>query len=200
MGSVVQTPKGPGVQDEGVYGPERQHACDDAIVTCSSGTASANLTDLASEFLGLTTARLGGTIHGMNICSRLRTLINGEPQPELPPALPEGKLRIHLLSANFADADAAMAYCFQSDGDAPEQITFDQPGAFIDTGFVEVVHRNPAARLADFLPEKDVDRTIAKMKGANTLIIITEDAFGGFPYTLTSNNTVYYIGPIVVDV
>jgi hypothetical protein len=150
--------------------------------------------------LGLTTNRLGGTMHVMNLWSRLRTLINGEPQPELPHKLPEGKLRIHLLSANFADADAAMAYCFQSDGDSPEQITIDQPGTFIDTGFVEVVHRNTAARLADFLPADDVDRTIAKMKGTNTLIIITEDAFGGFPYALTTNQTVYYIGPIVVDV
>ena len=201
MGSDVQTPKGPGVQDEEVNkGPERHKTCDDAIVTCSSGTASANSTNLASEFLGLTTDRLGGTMYPMNIFSRLRTLMNGDPQPKLPPALQEGELRIHLLSADFTDADAAMAYCFHAEGDAPEQITFDQPSAFIDTGFVEVVHRNPATRLADFLPAKDVDRTIAKMKGVNTLIIITEDAFGGFPYVLTSNKIVYYIGPIVVDV
>ena len=153
-----------------------------------------------AKFWGLTTLHLGGTIHVMYIWTRLRTLMNRDPQPELPPALPEGKLRIHLLSADFADTDAAMAYCFHADGDTPEQITFDQPGAFIDTGFVEVVHRNPAARLADFLPAADVNRMIPKMKGTNTLIIITEDAFGGFPYVLTSNKTVYYIGPIVVDV
>ena len=85
-----------------------------------------------------------------------------------------------------------MAYFFQSDGDTPEQITIDQPGAFIDTGFVEVVHRNSAARLADFLPAADVDRTVAKMEGTNTLIIITEGAFGGFPYALTTKKTVYY--------
>lgn len=93
-----------------------------------------------------------------------------------------------------------MAYCFASDGDAPEQITLEQPEAFIDTGFVEVVYRNAAARLADFLPAAEVDYTTAKMKGANTLIIITEDAFGGFPYALVTTKTVHYIGPIVVDV
>jgi len=136
----------------------------------------------------------------MNIWTRLRTLIKGEPLPELPPDLPEGKLRIHLFCADFADHDAAMAYCFHSDGDAPEQITRDQPGAFIDTGFVEVAHRTAATRLNDFMRAKDTDRVITKMKGANTLIIITEDAFGGFPYALTSNARVYYIGPYVVDV
>ena len=122
------------------------------------------------------------------------------PAPQRPPALPDDKLRLHLLCGDFADHDAAMAYCFHAQGDAPEQITRDQPDAFIDTGFVEVVHRNISARLTEFLPAQDVDRTLAKLKGANTLIIITEDAFGGFPYRLTSNKTLFYIGPVVVDV
>lgn len=136
----------------------------------------------------------------MTFWTRQRTLINGDPQPELPAALPDDKLRLHLMCGQFDSVDDAMTYCFHADGDTPEQLILDQPGAFIDTGFVEVVHQKIAARLFEFLPQKEVDRTIAKMKGTNTLIIITEDAFGGFPYALTSNKTVFYLGPCVVDV
>ncbi len=122
------------------------------------------------------------------------------PEPELHLALPDDKLRLHLLCGNFDDADAAMAYCFHTNSDTPEQITIDQPGAFIDTGFVEVVFQSAEARLADFLPTDQVSHTMAKMRGANTLIIITEDAFGGFPYVLTHTDTLSYLGPYVVDV
>ena len=122
------------------------------------------------------------------------------PQPDLPPALPEGKLRLHLLCGDFETVDAAMAYCFQTDGNTPEQITIDQPGAYIDTGFVEVVYKNVEPRLSEFLPPDEVRRTIAKIKGVNTLIIITEDAFGGFPYVLGHAPKLYYLGPYVVDV
>lgn len=136
----------------------------------------------------------------MSIWTRILAVFKAVPQPELPPALPDDKLRLHLFSADFENADAAMAYCFQSDGDTPEKITLEQPGAFIDTGFVEVAFKGAEKRLTEFLPTKDVDRVIAKMKGVNTLIIITEDAFGGFPYVLTTTKTVFYHGPFVVDV
>ncbi|MDG1520747.1 MAG: hypothetical protein P8Q57_10060 [Yoonia sp.] len=136
----------------------------------------------------------------MTFWTRQRTLINGDPQPKLPTALPDDKLRLHLMCGQFDSVDDAMTYCFHADSDTPEQLILDQPGAFIDTSFVEVVHQKIAARLFEFLPQKEVDRTIAKMKGTNTLIIITEDAFGGFPYALTSNKTVFYLGPCVVDV
>jgi hypothetical protein len=131
---------------------------------------------------------------------RLRTLFMVVPQSYPPPVLPDDKLRIHLLCGDFENANAAKAYCFASDGDAPEQITRDQPGAFIDTGFVEVVYNGAATRLADFLSAQDADRTLAKMKGTNTLVIITEDAFGGLPYVLISTEQLSYIGPFVVDV
>ena len=136
----------------------------------------------------------------MTFWTRQRTLINGDPQPKLPTALPDDKLRLHLMCGQFDSVDDAMTYCFHADSDTPEQLILDQPGAFIDTSFVEVVHQKIAARLFEFLPQKEVDRTIAKMKGTNTLIIITEDAFGGFPYALTSNKTVFHLGPCVVDV
>lgn len=136
----------------------------------------------------------------MSVVQKFINYFKSTPQPEQPAGLPEGKLRLHLLCGTFDSADAAMTYCFQANGDTPEQITIDQPGAFIDTGFVEVVFRNIEPRLLDFLPAQEVSRTIAKMNGANTLVIITEDAFGGFPYVLSHSETLYYLGPYVVDV
>tara|TARA_R110002051_G_scaffold183061_1_gene252678 strand:+ start:18956 stop:19366 length:411 start_codon:yes stop_codon:yes gene_type:complete len=122
------------------------------------------------------------------------------PQPETPAELPDGKLRLHLLCGTFDSADAALTYCFQTDGDTPEQITIDQPGAYIDTSFVEVVFRNIEPRLLEFLSAAETGRTIARMNGANTLVIITENAFGGFPYVLTHSEQLYYLGPYIVDV
>lgn len=136
----------------------------------------------------------------MSVLQKLMLYFKRIPQPEMRHALPEGKLRLHLLCGDFDDADAAMTYCFRADGDKPEQITIDQPGAFIDTGFVEVVFRNAESRLTDFLSADEVAGILAKMHGTNTLIIITEDAFGGFPYVLGHTDTLSYLGPYVVDV
>lgn len=136
----------------------------------------------------------------MSVLRKLVNYFKRIPKPELPTALPDGKLRLHLLCGDFDDADAAMAYSFHANGDHPEQITIDQPGAFIDTGFVEVVYRGAEPRLLEFLPSAEVSRLIAHINGANTLIIITEDAFGGFPYVLGHTDTVHYLGPYIVDV
>lgn len=196
--------------------------CTDAIDTCSSRSDKARLVNLASKFWGLTSRIWNGTISPMKLISKMLTLLRPDGQsllsgprikppwldnwfstpslPELARPLPDGKLRLHLFSGDFETEDAAMKYCFHADGDAPEQITLEQPEAFIDTGFVEVVHKKIDARLSEFLDGGEADRMRAKMKGTNTLIIITEDAFGGFPYALVTTKTVYYLGPIVVDV
>ena len=134
----------------------------------------------------------------MSILNRILQYFRATPQPQQPSVLPDGQLRIHLLCGDFDSSDAAYAYCFASAGDAPEQLTVDQPGAFIDTGFVEVVYQNPTARLTEFLSDSDAERIVHQMRGAKTLVIISEDAFGGFPYVLTSNDRLHYIGPEIM--
>lgn len=136
----------------------------------------------------------------MSFLSRLLAVFKSVPQPELHAKLPEGKQRIHLLCGTFDDVDAAMAYCFHAPGDVPEQLTLDQPGAFIDTTFVEVDFGTAEKRLNEVFDIDEADTILHKMRGANTLIIITEDAFGGFPYTLNHTPNLHYIGPYVVDV
>lgn len=136
----------------------------------------------------------------MSILSRLIAVFKPIPQPEMRSKLPEGKARIHLFSGDFPFVDDAMAYCFHAPGEVPEQITLDQPGAFIDTNFVEVDFGTAQTRLNEFLTPDEAERTFAKMRGANTLIIITEEAFGGFPYTLNHTPNLFYHGPYIVDV
>lgn len=136
----------------------------------------------------------------MSFLSRLLAAFKPIPQPELPARLPAGKQRIHLLSGTFDDVDAAIAYCFHAPGDVPEQLTLDQPGAYIDTSFVEVDFGTAKERLKGMLSTDDVDTVYHKMRGANTLIIITEEAFGGFPYTLENTPNLFYLGPFIVDV
>ncbi len=136
----------------------------------------------------------------MSILSRIFGLFKTTPEATKPAPLPEGKLRLQLMCGDFASEAAAKTYCYDAKGDAPEQITREQPDAFIDTGFVEVAFGTAQDRLAEFLTPKQAQKIYAKMKGANTLIIITDDAFGGFPYALVSTAQVTYLGPIVVDV
>ena len=116
-----------------------------------------------------------------------------------PQALPDGKLRIHLLHGTFPNEQTARDYCYAAQGDLPEQITREQPDAFIDTGFVEVVYQAVSQRLLEFLPAQEAEQIVADMTGSNTLVIITEDAFAGLPYALVSNQTLSYLGPWVVD-
>ena len=136
----------------------------------------------------------------MSILSRLLKALRPIPRPYLPAALSQRQQRIHLFFGDFDDVDAAMAYCFHAPRDVPEQITLDPPGAFINTDFVEVVFHNAANRLAEFLSVEEFDRTLHKMRGANTLINITEDAFGGFPYTLAHTPNLFNLGPYIMAV
>ncbi len=136
----------------------------------------------------------------MSFLSRLISLFRENPEPEMPAPLPAGKMRLHLLTANFETREKARHYCLYSRGDRPERLTLEQPNAFIDTTFVEVTFGGAQERLDEFLDPKIVKKIVKKMRGENTLIILTEDAFGGFPYRLIDNDTVRVIGSYIVDV
>lgn len=136
----------------------------------------------------------------MSVLSRLRKFLRGRPAPERPKALPHGKGRIHLLAGDFRDEDTARAYCYDAQGDLPEALTRDQPGAFIDTTHVEVSFGTHAERLSEFLDDDIVGHLLEEIDGQNTLIIIAEPAFGGLPYTLEDTDILTYLGPQVVDI
>ena len=136
----------------------------------------------------------------MSILSNLFDLFRAPRRVAERAVLPLDKTRVQFLSGEFSSLRAAKRYCYYALGDAPEQITFEQEDAFIDTAFVEVVYEAAAARLSEFLTAADVDQIEAEMAGDNTLIILSEEAFGGFPYSLSDTPTVRYLGERVVDI
>jgi hypothetical protein len=121
--------------------------------------------------------------------------------PVPPERLSEDKLRLHLFGADFDSAASAQQFCFGSGKpNAPEPLTMELEGAFIDTAHVEVVHGRITERLLEFLDDAEADDVLLRLGGENTLIIITEDAFGGLPYSLDDSDRLTYLGEQIVDV
>lgn len=109
-------------------------------------------------------------------------------------------MRIHLFSGDFVNYESAWHYCFYTEANRPQDLTRDLPNAYIDTDFVEVRHGDYEDRLDEFLYNDDVADVIARMAGANTLVIIAEPAFSDLAYALNDTPRLRYIGPLVVDV
>ncbi len=121
--------------------------------------------------------------------------------PTPPDRLPEDKLRLHLFGADFDDAASARQFCYGSGKpNAPEPLTMELEGAFIDTAHVEVIHGRITERLLEFLDDREADDVLVRLGGDNTLIIITEEAFGGLPYSLDDTDTLTYLGEQIVNV
>lgn len=126
---------------------------------------------------------------------------NRVPQPQPPEPTPPGKLRLHLFGATFADQGVADRFCYEvPQPDYPEPLTRELDGAFINTEQVEVVCGPVLPRLQEFLSAGEADDIMLRLGADNSLIIITELAFGGMPYTLDDTDTLTYLGAIMVDV
>ena len=132
-------------------------------------------------------------------------LIPSEPlgRDEPVPARPTDNthLRLHLFGAHFDSLADARAFCYATAGpELPVALTRELEGAFIDTDEVEVVHGEIAARLAEFLTPNEADDIILRLADDNTLIILTENAFGGLPYDLNDTDHLTYLGPQIVAI
>jgi hypothetical protein len=130
----------------------------------------------------------------------LLSLGRRKPTPQLGKPLPHGKTRVHFLAGYFETKDSARHYCFHSERNVPEDLTRELPDAFIDIAHVEVVFEGHRERLSEFLDPAQVDLYVRKLYGKNTLILIAEPAFGGFPYALNDTSVLTYLGAEVVDV
>jgi len=123
------------------------------------------------------------------------------PEPKRPEPQPKGQMQLHLFGANFDSQAAADRFCYAPAGtDQPSPMTQELEGAFIDEAQVEVVHDAILPRLLEFMDEAEADDVILRLSGDNTLVIVTENAFGGFPYTVDDTETLTYLGVIDVDV
>ena len=116
----------------------------------------------------------------------------------LPPRPGPGKKRIHLFAGDFASSAAAWHYCFYHTRDETEALAGDLPNAYLDTSFVEVRFEDFPRRLPEFLRPMEVADVITQMDGANTLVIISEPAFGDLAYALNDTPRLRYLGPMVV--
>lgn len=123
--------------------------------------------------------------------------ITNEPAPPVP----AGMERIHLFVGNFDDDIAAYHYCC-GDGevDVPEPINLDLQDTSVDTQFLEFFFGSARYSVLDVLFEGvALNKYRAAVDGYNTLVIISERAFGGLNYHLTDTPKLDYRGPIEVD-
>ena len=122
-------------------------------------------------------------------------------EPHRPVQLDEEHLQLHLFGANFDSQAAADTFCSAPPGtDLPSPLTQELSGAFIDEAEVEVIHGDIQTRLLEFLSTEEADDVMLRLAGDDTLIVITENAFGGFPYTLDDTLHLTYLGHIIVRV
>lgn len=118
----------------------------------------------------------------------------------LPPPTPNGKMRVHFFAGTFVDQSAARHYCFFSQDDRPEDLRRELPDAYIDTDHVDVWYGDYKSPLYNFMPEGDVTKVAAQCETDNTLVMISEPAFGGIGYALNDTSRLRYLGPRVVDI
>ena len=118
-----------------------------------------------------------------------------------PMHLPDGQTRLHLFAADFDDDTSAKAFCFgPGDPNIPEPITQELDGATIDTTFLELIQGDIHSRLSEFLSEEDVSDILLDLRGHNSLVILTEQAFGGLPFQVHDTATLRYLGDKIVMV
>ena len=126
--------------------------------------------------------------------------VNRRPERQLPPPTPAGKMRIHLFSGNFANANAAKHYCTYADGAGKIAFIAELPHASLDHRHIEACFGEYIERLDMLMPPEKAENTALKMITDNTLVIIHEAAFGGLGYLLHDTQRLKYHGPSVVDV
>lgn len=121
--------------------------------------------------------------------------------PDAPPPSPEGQIRVHLFCGTFDTEEDLLGYCFDPvRADGPEPFNLDLQGAYVDTAYVATGY-GPAIpeALADFFDPANAQDILPGLKGDNALVIVSEYAFGGFPYSLTDTPRLRYLGNWLVD-
>lgn len=137
----------------------------------------------------------------MTVWSRLAALLTPRPPiPDIATPPPPGKARLHLFHGKFRSEANARAYCHASaDEMHPVQLTIDLPGAFVDPAHVTVAFGAAVRPMLDgWFDPGLVEDMMLHMHGADTLVVVAEDAFAGLPYTLNNTPRLTYIGPYLV--
>ncbi len=134
----------------------------------------------------------------MTLLRHLADLVLGiGDDTEAPPAAPPpGTARLYVFHGTFETEEQALAYCYDAPDPAhPEPLTRDLPGAYIDTTYVDVLWgktNDPALRA--YFPDPIRDQIIAATEASNTVVLISQDAFGGFGFRLNDTPHLTYLG------
>ena len=136
----------------------------------------------------------------MGILRKILSLL-WPPAPATAPPPQVGSDRLHLFSGHFRSEETAMSYCYDTpDDNHPEPLTRDLADAYIDTNFVEVAFGGRAQHaLHLILPANEIDAMNDRRGEDNTLVMISEAAFGGLPYTLNDMPTLRYLGAFTIS-
>lgn len=113
-----------------------------------------------------------------------------------PVATPPGHVRLHLFAGTFDDDRALFAHTIAAPDDRhPQPFTDDLPEAFIDTDFVEIA-TGPriGPTLATYLPPSLVAELRNRISPRNAVVLVLEEAMGGFPYRLHDTPRLEYLG------
>lgn len=98
--------------------------------------------------------------------------------------------RVHLFAGQFPSEIEVTDYCLKPLGrNKPEPLTRDLPDAMIDTSEIEIIFGETrlVAALPMFTPRPDIGP-------ANTVVMVSEAAFGGLPYSLNDTPVLRYLG------
>lgn len=117
------------------------------------------------------------------------------------PPTPDGMIRLHLFAGTFDNEEALLRYCFDAPAaNTPEPFTRDLPEATIDMTYVVVgFDQGVDDTLADFFAMGDSAEIKLQMRGANSIVVVSEHAFGGTQYHLGDTPRLTYLGERFVD-
>lgn len=103
--------------------------------------------------------------------------------------------RVHVFHGTFASELEATRYCIDAPSrNEPEPLTRDLPEATIDTTEVEIIFGWPRIGAALPMLTDHPDGLFQQIGTNNTVILLSEAAFCGLPYTLNDTPKLRYAG------
>ncbi|MBU2994363.1 hypothetical protein Q4555_06690 [Octadecabacter sp. 1_MG-2023] len=103
--------------------------------------------------------------------------------------------RVHVFHGTFESELDATRYCIDAPSrNEPEPLTRDLPDATIDTSEVEIVFGGPRIGAAVPMITLHPDGLFQQIGSNNTVILLSEAAFCGLPYTLNDTPKLRYAG------
>jgi hypothetical protein len=132
----------------------------------------------------------------MTLRSLIHDIVLGADDPQTPAPPADGMARLYVFHGTFETEDDALAYCYDApDANHPEPLTRDLPDAFINTVYVEVLWgetNDPALHF--YFPQDTADQIAGATAASNTIVLIAEEAFGGYDFALNDTERLTYLG------